>query len=615
MPMILLQAKARIDGTAKKIDVLAYGGGLLRLAGWIGPVLVDLAGLELPEQTPLLVDHLNAIEGVAGHVVAEIAGGRELLARGTILAGTEAGDAVLNLAAGGLQLRASVGVDPVEVKHVRPGDKVTANGQTFTAPAMGLNHVIRGTLMEISLLPAGADSNTRVSVQATKRREGEKTMDGIEDAVEKTAEELRAEATAEASRINGVRKICAGAHPEIEAKALGEGWDKVRTELEIVRGSRGSVHARGESTRAPRAEILGAACLLRMGGSEKLVLASYGEQVTQQARDLHTRHAMDLVQMALKTDDVGLPTSRPEMVRAALSTLSLPIALGSSADRILLASYEASLGPWSRICRPIDLPNFRPHTPLRGNIRGRLEKVGGAGEIKHGSVDETTYANLKAETFARQLGISRQDIINDALGVLADVTGELGREASRSVSDLFAEVLLANAASHFSGGNVNLLTGAGSVLGLPGLTAAVLALRKMKDAQGNDLDIRPSVLLAPPDLEAVARPLLASQEVLAVTAEITPSGNAWTSVAALEIESRLSNTAKWAGASLTAWYLFGPISASPILVGFVNGVKAPTIEALGMTADVNLLAFNWRVYFDYGFALGDPKAAIKNAGA
>ncbi|MBL8892489.1 MAG: hypothetical protein JNL67_21110 [Planctomycetaceae bacterium] len=46
---------------------------------------------------------------------------------------------------------------------------------------------------------------------------------------------MRIEAAAESKRIAGIRKVCAGKHPEIEARAIEEGWSVTKTELAVLR--------------------------------------------------------------------------------------------------------------------------------------------------------------------------------------------------------------------------------------------------------------------------------------------------------------------------------------------------------------------------------------------
>jgi hypothetical protein len=51
-----------------------------------------------------------------------------------------------------------------------------------------------------------------------------------------------------------------------------------------------------------------------------------------------------------------------------------------------------------------------------------------------------------------------------------------------------------------------------------------------------------------------------------------------------------------------------------VVVGFLNGQQVPVVEYFGLSQDVNRLAVSWRVYFDYGAALCDPRAAVRAKG-
>jgi hypothetical protein len=49
----------------------------------------------------------------------------------------------------------------------------------------------------------------------------------------------------ELNRIAAIRKACGGRHPDIESKAITEGWDPMRAELEVLRLDRSDL-GRGE---------------------------------------------------------------------------------------------------------------------------------------------------------------------------------------------------------------------------------------------------------------------------------------------------------------------------------------------------------------------------------
>ena len=137
----------------------------------------------------------------------------------------------------------------------------------------------------------------------------------------------------------------------------------------------------------------------------------------------------------------------------------------------------------------------------------------------------------------------------------------------------------------------------------------------MRDAEGSLLDLQPAVLLVPPELEQTALALIHSSEVQRVaTGDLQPTGNTFKDIAQLAVEPRLSDSA-FTGSSAVAWYLFSNAMNASVIVGFLDGMESPTIESFGLDHDVNTLAFHFRVFFDYGVALADHRAAIRSKGS
>ena len=144
---------------------------------------------------------------------------------------------------------------------------------------------------------------------------------------ETTAEQIRADALAESNRINGIRRACGGRHGNIEAKAIAEGWDSQRTELEVLRASRTfTISSHHRSAPASRT-VLEAAILAHMH-CDHLAEKHLGADAAQQARDLRATNLVDLCRAALLIDGQDAPHGREGLIRAALSTYSLPTALG-----------------------------------------------------------------------------------------------------------------------------------------------------------------------------------------------------------------------------------------------------------------------------------------------
>ena len=118
-----------------------------------------------------------------------------------------------------------------------------------------------------------------------------------------------------------------------------------------------------------------------------------------------------------------------------------------------------------------------------------------------------------------------------------------------------------------------------------------------------------------PLIEQTARQLLNSTFMVRDASEDQqPSGNPYDGLVSLVVEPRLSNS-NYTGYSTTAWYLFcGPMDA-PVVVGFLDGNQTPRTEFFGFDSEPTTLAATWRVYHDFGAALGDYRAAVKSAGA
>ncbi len=604
--LLLSSAEVAVQASAGKpatVSIMAYTGGLMAVPGW-GPVAIDLAGLDAgAEQISLLADHDATLQGIVGHGRASIQSNK-LLVQGTITAATEAARQVVELAKSGFRFQASVGVAPDEYERVRAGETVQINGQTIQAPRSGFTLVRSGVLREVSIVALGADANTSVTIAAKAK---ENSMPELE-----TAESIRAAALAETERICAIREECGTEFPEIAAKAIRDGWDRNRTQLEVKRERRPKLpHSGREPRYAPNQHVLEAAVLAHMG-CDRLAEQHLGAQAAQQARDLRATNLVDLCRAALDLEGKDVPHGRDGMIRAALSTYSLPVALGNAANKVLMEAYTESPASWRSFASVKSANDFKEQIGIRPSDTGDLSQLPPGGLIHHGSVAEATY-KYSVDTFAKMLGIDRRDIINDDLSLFDETARNLGRAAMRSLSDLVYRVLLANGDNFFSTGNANFDAGAATALSSTSLGAGIAKMLAQRDDENRDLDIRPQTLLVPPELQQAAKELLLSDYMQRASADL-PTGNALKNAVALEVEPRLSNAARFTGTSAKAWYLFASPADSALIVAFLQGQQTPTVEFFGLDAEPNKLAVSWRVYFDYGAALADHRAAYKAKG-
>lgn len=600
-----------------RVEIVAYNGGIMAVPGW-GDIAIDLQGLDATGQIALLADHDARVTGVVGHGNAVVRDGR-LLVEGVMSGAGEAARQIAEMSRRGFEFQASVGVAPERHERVRANESVQINGRTLSAPR-GFTLVRAGKLREVSITPLGADADTSVAIAAARARMEARTMD--------TDVQLDEQAICarERERLAEIEQVC-------RAPAVG-GWgtmqprvDELRAAaiageiavgdlsarlLTLLRDSRPKVAANWQPQPIGGAATLEAALMSRLG------LTTLGEQTLgavtmEHGERLKATHVLDICRAALVLDGRDVPHGREELVRASLSTTSLPVALGNLANKVLLEAYRESPATWRSFCSVRSVADFKVNTAVRPSFTGQLEQVAPGGELKHGQPREWT-AEFRADTFGKLLSIDRRDLINDDLGMFDQAARAYGRAAMRRLSDLVYEVLLGNAGAFFSLANGNLITGVDTALSIDSLGKAITAMLTQRDDEGNDLDLRPATLLVPPELQPGAKAILESEFIQQI-AEQQPTGNSLRRAVTLEVEPRLNNATKFgATASAKHWYLFAAVSNVPMVVAFLQGRQTPVVEFFGLDQDVNRLAVSWRVYHDFGAALVDPRAAVRSKG-
>jgi len=651
---ITLEALA-VEGEAEVIPrftMVAYTGEPLRVEGWRFPVVVDLEGLSIPSQRrPVRFGH-SMYAGV-GHTERIAVEAGRLIAEGIVSRDTGAAREVVASGKRGFPWQASIGAQVAQAEFVRAGKSVTVNSRTFEGPL----YVARRTVLgEISFVDLGADGNTTATI-AAQQQESE-LMDESKDtevldnvapeapqddvardeaagagteagpaasatpapAVNPVAD-IRAQALAETKRIAAIRSILGGRLPEIEARAIAEGWTPDRTELEKLRVTRPKAPAVHVTETAVTGQVLEAACL-QAARVEKLERYFEAPVLDEADRQFDGRLGLAelIVEAARANGYVGRERRvTPEMlryafgreIRAAASTIDIGGILSNVANKFLLEGFFSVERTWRNICAVRNVSDFKTVTSYRLIGKDQYEQVAPGGELKHGTLGEQAYTN-KADTYGLLLAIDRRDIINDDLGAITTVPRKLGRGSGLKINDIFWSIFMNNAA-FFAAGNNNYLTGADTALSIEGLSKAEKAFLDQTDPDGKPLGAMPAVVLVPTALSAMATVLYKSLEVRDTTASTKyPIANPHTGKFRAEVSRYLSNT-QYTGYSEKAWYLLAdPIDLPVIEVAFLNGQEAPTIETAD--ADFNVLGVQMRGYHDFGVNLQEPRGGIKAKG-
>ena len=148
------------NGAKPKVVGVAYSGGKMSLPGWRHPVVVDLAGMEIPKSVPLLTNHENKTDSRIGLISAAVRN-NALEITGEIVSDSRDAADIIAQGKAGADWQLSIGADVKECELVKGSREV--NGQEVEGP---FYHIKKSTLREVSVVAVGADAHTNMKVNA-----------------------------------------------------------------------------------------------------------------------------------------------------------------------------------------------------------------------------------------------------------------------------------------------------------------------------------------------------------------------------------------------------------------------------------------------------------------
>jgi len=465
--------------------------------------------------------------------------------------------------------------------------------------------------------PAAPDGNTR-PIQASAATTPVPNPLAAPVATD-TVQDIRAQAAGELQRIADIGYVCGSDHPQIRARAVADGWDKTRTELEVLRVSRSAgpaIHT--ADSKPPTMRVLEAS--LRLGGreGEGVLVEEYDEPTIEAAyhyRGIGIRGLVDLCCMIEGHTRPEVAAGPNEIAAAGFSTVSLPGILSNTANKVMLAAYRSVPSAARRLATKLTASDFKTHTGYRLTGDMKLEEVGADGELKHARLGETPYP-YAVKTYGKVFGLTRQMIKNDDLGAFTEIPRLIGRGSALTIEQTFWTLVLANTGSFFSAGNKNYISGAATVLDSNGLSKGVEQFLKQTDSEGDPILVEPRFLVAPPELKVDADELYTSTNITTgggSSKEKQPTKNVHANKYEPVQVPYLSNS-NYAGSSSAAWYLWGdPADVAAFGIAYLDGRETPVIEEAPLASDI--LGKAWRGYIDFGACQIDPRGAVKSKGA
>lgn len=604
------------DNGNKRMEILAYTGGLIDV-GWGLPVGIALDGLTWTDETalPILCQHrTHSLDAICGQAERIRVDGTNLRIEGEFMPVMDDAKKVLELVRAGYKFQASVGVSASDVLYVGDSENAILNGAEVPGPC----YIVRaGKLNEVSIVPLGADGSTQTAIAAaasttTKTKEGEMPTDKnktVEAAKPDTAT-VEAAQTAERDRVASVIAACKG-HEDIMAQAVKEGWTAEKAELACLKAEKAEAEKakkeaeiRASRTDAPSIidlkaaapkddkTIVAAACMGAAMSDAKVEAHCKGVDLDA-AHDLGIRRLSDVFAAYGFKYRPGDSVETEKALRAAFSSANIPNVLSNVAHKFVLAGFGDAGEYWRAVARPVPVSDFKQVKGVRLVMGGLLKSLAKGGELQHVDLSDEA-RNIQAATKGSIVGITREDLINDDLGVLAFIPERFGMMAGRTINtDVFGAI--STTGSDY-GANTS------GALSLDNLAAAYALAMGIKDSDGNPLGPMPTTILCSPSNYITARGIYQSDTITGAGSK-TARDNVMRNLLRPITAPYLAGTAYW---------LFN--EAFPLVdVAFLGGRQTPVVETANV--DFNQLGIQMRCYFDYGASKGETKAALYSTGA
>lgn len=272
-------------------------------------------------------------------------------------------------------------------------------------------------------------------------------------------------------------------------------------------------------------------------------------------------------------------------------------AVGTVGQMLVEQGYDGSAGVANMIAAPRTVSTFQPFTAYRLQQGGTFAKVPpGRGAADAVSLLSSGAVAGRVETYGVELGVTRQDLLNDDVGAFAAAFADIGHRAALAVERaLFAEAVMEASDSFYASGNGNRATS--SALSASTLGAVEALIWAQAGDDGVPVGARPATLLVPPALSHTARALLQGQ------------GQGSNNQLRVAVSPFLSATG-FPDAAATTWHLVGdPVAMAAFFVVDLAGRRMPTVTT--MPAEGNFLGTRVLITHDFAVTRGNHRSAAK----
>lgn len=512
-----------------------------------------------------------------------------------------------------------------------------------------LYRATRWTPMEISFVPVPADAGSGTRSQpsqggtpcefitrAAAHQPQEETMP---QAIDQGGTQNQAAATEDQTRAAPAVQPAAPAAPAVDQTAdllartaqiselcarhgvahlapelIRSGADVGRASAAVLEAlARNDAAAGGHRNAAPRIETVRDQMQVRLAGIEQAIMhrISPTAQLDDNGRQYRGMSLLEIGRDFLEAHNVNtrgmsrleLATQMTQYRSSGMhGTSDFSNLFTNVASKRLRMAYEENPGTyrvWAR--RAPNATDFKAMNVVQLSGAPDLLQVNEAGEFKYGTLSDagTSYA---VATYGRIVAMTRQAIINDDLKAFDRLVTAFGFAASRIENRLaYAQLVGATYDS------TNSQSGAPSALSETSLGTARTMMRKIKGAQGEELNLTPAYLIVPAALEQTAYKLTSSNYVPAQQSAVNEFRTGGRTAVEPVVEPVLDAT------SATAWFAVASSSAvDTVEFCYLDGAEGPVVETKnGWEVD----GVEMKCRLDFAAKAIDNKGLHKSAGA
>jgi len=609
------------DVSTAKCKGVAYSGSAVKYYG--ANFIVDLKGLEIAEQIPILYNHQNTPAYRLG--IANIKNdGKQLSFDGELDAESEIGK-WLTTTGKKWKWQVSIGFN-VEYGHTRyvdENEKAEVNGQTVSDCYIASKSKLR----EISLCAVGADDKTSLEIQMsldnyfkfsqTNNNEG----GNMDKPDEKEKKNVNPETPANGGDIN--------AQFEAKMKEFSDRMTALEAKNNEIAKKNAELEAENEKFRekekrpipmmnfnnveASANDVI--ECALSESFGVKNDTDSKAHEVAEKKfkGGIGIKDAIFLAARAcgytgeLMRSDADIIEAL-KTIKFGYTNINLPIVLGNLINKRVRDGFNYVESVWRDIAEIIPVNDFRDVYTCRLTADGGFEEVPAGGKLPMaGPIKENAYS-VKAKTYGMMFQLDRQTIRNDATNDISRKAFDFGRKGGLKINDVFWSIFLNNA-DFFKSANNNIVTSAGA-LSIDALSNLVAKFDEQTDESGAPIGLDASILLVSPQNEIMANHLFNDREIRNTTANkeyfiSNPHAGKYRPV-----KSRYLSNPKYTGYSADDYYLLADPKVLPVMqICFLDGKETPYVES--SAAEFDTLGISWRAFFDFGATKAEPKAGVK----